>query len=90
MLLILLLPAGIGLMALAWIIHGALLERMTMDLVERRLKDEVAFLEHQIRQSGGQIVIDRRLFSGSAPPRLRHRHRFSVWAVHPPETWTRF
>ena len=54
MLLILLLPAGIGLMALAWIIHGALLERMSTDFVESRLKDEVAFLEHQIRQSGGR------------------------------------
>lgn len=55
MLLVLLLPAGIGLMALAWFIHGALLERMSRDFIESRLKDEVAFLEHQIRQSDGRI-----------------------------------
>ncbi|MEX0731216.1 MAG: sensor histidine kinase [Aquisalimonadaceae bacterium] len=55
MLLILLLPAGIGLMALAWFIHGALLERMSRDFVESRLKDEAAYLEHQIRQSEGRI-----------------------------------
>ena len=55
MLLILLLPAATGLMALAWVIHGALLERMSTDFVESRLKDEVAFLEHQIRQASGRI-----------------------------------
>lgn len=55
MLLILLVPAGIGLMALAWFIHGALLERMSRDFVESRLKDEATFLEHQIRESGGRI-----------------------------------
>lgn len=54
-LLILLLPAGIGLMAMAWFIHGALLERMSRDFLESRLKDEVAFLEHQIRQADGRI-----------------------------------
>jgi signal transduction histidine kinase len=55
MLLLLLLPAGVALMALAWFIHGAMLERMSRDFVENRLKDEVAFLEHQIRESGGKI-----------------------------------
>lgn len=54
-LLALLLPAGIGLMALAWVVHGLLLDRMSRDFVESRLKDEVAFLEHQIRQAGGAI-----------------------------------
>ncbi|GGY60394.1 ATP-binding protein [Marinobacter zhanjiangensis] len=54
-LLLLLLPAGIALMALAWFIHGALLERMSRDFVESRLKDEAAFLEHQIHQSGGRL-----------------------------------
>ena len=90
MLLILLLPAGIGLMALAWIIHGALLERMTMDLVERRLKDEVAFLEHQIRQSGGQIDT---LQTGDYFQEVL-LHAFAIAIASPsgqsisPETWT--
>ncbi len=54
-LLALLLPAGIGLMALAWLVHGFLLERMAREFVETRLKDEVAFLEHQIRDSNGNL-----------------------------------
>ncbi len=54
-LLALLLPAGIGLMALAWLVHGLLLDRMAREFVETRLKDEVAFLEHQIRASDGNV-----------------------------------
>lgn len=54
-LLALLLPAGIGLMALAWLVHGFLLDRMAQEFVETRLKDEVAFLEHQIRDSDGNL-----------------------------------
>ncbi len=54
-LLALLLPSGIALMALAWLVHGVLLDRMSRDFVESRLKDEVAFLEHQIRDSGGRV-----------------------------------
>ncbi|WP_431474083.1 sensor histidine kinase [Marinobacter sp. KM021] len=54
-LLTLLLPSGIVLMALAWIVHGLLLDRMSRDFVEGRLHDEVAFLELQVRQSGGQL-----------------------------------
>lgn len=54
-LLLLLLPAGIGLMAIAWLVHGLLLERMSREFVESRLKDEVAFLEHHIRQAEGEI-----------------------------------
>jgi signal transduction histidine kinase len=54
-LLVLLLPAGIALMALAWLVHGLLLERMARDFLESRLKDEVAFLEHQIRNSDGRL-----------------------------------
>jgi len=54
-LLTLLLPAGIGLMAIAWLIHGSLLERMSREFVESRLKDEVAFLELNIRQADGKI-----------------------------------
>ncbi|KAA1176418.1 HAMP domain-containing protein [Marinobacter salinexigens] len=42
-------------MVLAWLVHGLLLERMAREFVESRLKDEVAFLEHQIRQSQGDI-----------------------------------
>ncbi|SNC65173.1 Signal transduction histidine kinase [Marinobacter sp. es.048] len=54
-LLALLLPAGIVLMGLAWLVHGLLLDRMSWEFVETRLKDEVAFLEHQIRDSNGQL-----------------------------------
>lgn len=54
-LLVLLLPAGIALMAVAWLVHGFLLDRMARDFLEGRLKDEVAFLEHQIRDSGGEL-----------------------------------
>ncbi len=42
-------------MAIAWLVHGFLLERMSRDFVESQLKDEVAFLEHQIRQADGKI-----------------------------------
>lgn len=54
-LLILLLPASMSLMATAWFVHGLLLERMSQEFLESRLKDEVAFLEHHIRQADGQI-----------------------------------
>ncbi|MDP4546190.1 MAG: ATP-binding protein [Marinobacter sp.] len=54
-LLICLLPAGISLMALAWIVHGYLLDRMSREFVEDRLRDEVAFLEHQIRRTNGNV-----------------------------------
>ncbi|WP_029653522.1 sensor histidine kinase [Marinobacter daepoensis] len=52
-LLALLLPSGILLMGIAWLVHGLLLERMSREFLESRLKDEVAFLEHQIREVGG-------------------------------------
>lgn len=52
----LLLPAAIALMVAAWIVHGLLLERMARGFVEDRLQDEVAFLEHQLRQSGPQEI----------------------------------
>lgn len=51
----LLLPSATALMAIAWLVHGLLLDRMSQDFVEERLHDEVAFLEHQIRKSGGKI-----------------------------------
>lgn len=54
-LLLLLLPAGIGLMAIAWLVHGLLLERMPREFVESRLQDEAAFLEQKIRQAEGRI-----------------------------------
>lgn len=54
-LLMVLVPAGIGLMALAWLVHGSLLDRMSREFVESRLKDEVAFLQHQILQQDGRI-----------------------------------
>ncbi|WP_318942885.1 ATP-binding protein [Marinobacter sp.] len=43
-------------MGLAWLVHGYLLDRMSREFVESRLQDEVAFLEHQIRQAGGEIT----------------------------------
>lgn len=55
-LLMLLLPAAITLMVAAWIVHGLLLERMARGFVEDRLQDEVAFLEHQLRQSGPEEI----------------------------------
>ncbi|WP_344809260.1 sensor histidine kinase [Allohahella marinimesophila] len=42
-------------MALAWLAHGLLLDRMAREFVEARLKEEVAFLEHQIRDSDGKL-----------------------------------
>lgn len=54
-LLILLLPAGVLLMGLAWFIHGLLLEQMSRDFVVGRLQDEVAFLERQLAQSEGDL-----------------------------------
>ncbi|HSP00004.1 MAG TPA: hypothetical protein VLN90_00930, partial [Thioalkalivibrio sp.] len=57
-LLTLLLPAAIALMLAAWIVHGLLLERMARGFVEDRLQDEVAFLEHQLRQSGPDEIRD--------------------------------
>lgn len=54
-LLAVLLPAGIALMVIAWLVHGLLLDRMAREFVESRLKDEVAFLEHQIHDSSGRI-----------------------------------
>lgn len=55
-LLALLLPAGILLMAMAWLVHGLLLDRMARTFLESRLMDEAAFLEHQIRNSQGTLA----------------------------------
>lgn len=51
----LLLPAGVGLMAIAWLVHGLLLDRMAREFVEGKLRDEAAFLEHHIREADGQL-----------------------------------
>lgn len=77
-LLLLLLPAGIGLMAIAWFIHGILLEKMSQDFVESRLKEEVVFLEHHLRQVDGQINM---LETGDYFEKVFH-HSF---AIHSPE-----
>ena len=74
----LLLPAGIVLMGVAWLVHGLLLDRMSREFVESRLKDEVAFLEHQIRNAGGQVDI---LQTGDYFQDVFH-HAF---AIHTPE-----
>ena len=54
-LLVLLLPASIALMGIAWFIHGVLLERMSQEFIENRLKEEVVFLEQHLRQNDAQI-----------------------------------
>jgi signal transduction histidine kinase len=86
-LLILLLPAGIGLMAIAWYVHGTLLERMSREFVESRLKDEVAFLEHHIRQAGGQID---KIQTGNYFQEVFH-HAFAIQSptqtVISPQSW---
>lgn len=86
-LLLLLLPAGIGLMAVAWLVHGLLLERMSREFVESRLKDEVAFLEHHLRQAEGQIDM---LQTGDYFEEVFH-HAFAIQSptqtVISPESW---
>jgi signal transduction histidine kinase len=86
-LLLLLLPAGIGLMAIAWLVHGLLLERMSREFVESRLKDEVAFLEHHIRQAEGQLNM---LQTGDYFEEVFH-HAFAIKSpdqtVISPQSW---
>src|SRR5690554_449414 len=76
-LLLLLLPAGIGLMAIAWLIHGILLEKMSQEFVESRLQEEVMFLEHHLRQAQGQFNM---LETGDYFEKVFH-HSF---AIHSP------
>ncbi|MBW0146171.1 ATP-binding protein [Marinobacter arenosus] len=87
-LLVLLLPAGIGLMGLAWLVHGLLLDRMSREFVESRLKDEVAFLEHQIRESSGRLDA---LQTGDYFQDVFH-HAFAIQSptqtLVSPESWT--
>lgn len=86
-LLALLLPSGIVLMALAWLVHGLLLDRMAREFVESRLKDEVAFLEHQIRDAGGRLD---RLETGDYFQEVFH-HAFAIRSpgqtLVSPESW---
>lgn len=86
-LLILLLPTGIGLMALAWFVHGLLLDRMSRDFVESRIQDEVAFLEHQVRQHNGRI---EELQTGDYFEEVFH-HAFAIQTpnrtILSPESW---
>ncbi|HBC33771.1 MAG TPA: histidine kinase, partial [Marinobacter adhaerens] len=86
-LLALLLPAGILLMALAWLVHGLLLDRMSRQFVETRLKDEVAFLEHQIRDSSGRLDT---LQTGDYFQEVFH-HAFAIHSdtrtIISPENW---
>ncbi|WP_298449295.1 sensor histidine kinase [uncultured Marinobacter sp.] len=86
-LLLLLLPAGIGLMAIAWFVHGLLLERMSREFVESRLMDEVAFLEHHIRQADGQTDM---LKTGDYFEKVFH-HAFAIQSpaqtVISPQSW---
>jgi signal transduction histidine kinase len=88
-LLTLLLPAAIALMVAAWLVHGLLLERMARGFVEDRLQDEVAFLEHQLRQSGPNEI--RNIAEGNYFEEVFH-HAFALrigTQVHSsPELWT--
>ncbi|MEX0604909.1 MAG: sensor histidine kinase [Marinobacter sp.] len=47
----LLLPAALVFMGAAWLVHGALLDRMARTFVEDRLAQEAQFLEQQLRDS---------------------------------------
>ncbi|MDK8463248.1 sensor histidine kinase [Marinobacter sp. SS13-12] len=89
-LLTLLLPAAIALMVAAWIVHGLLLERMARGFVEDRLQDEVAFLEHQLRQSGPEEI--RNIAEGDYFEEVFH-HAFALLIgsqVHSsPAQWSR-
>lgn len=86
-LLALLLPSGIVLMGIAWLVHGLLLERMSREFLESRLKDEVAFLEHQIREVGGDT---ERLQTGDYFQDVFH-HAFVIHSpartLVSPESW---
>jgi len=86
-LLTLLLPAGIVLMTIAWFVHGLLLERMSREFVESRLKDEVAFLELNIRQAEGKIDM---LKTGDYFEKVFH-HAFAIQSadqtVISPQSW---
>ena len=48
MLLIVLLPSSITLMAIAWFIHGVLLETMSREFIERQLQNDVEFLRYHL------------------------------------------
>lgn len=50
----LLLPAALLFMGAAWLVHGALLDRMARTFVEDRLVQEAQFLEQQLRNSSDQ------------------------------------
>ena len=86
-LLTLLLPAGVALMAIAWFVHGLLLERMSREFVESRLKEEVAFLELNIRQAEGKIDM---LKTGDYFEKVFH-HAFAIQSsdqtVISPQAW---
>lgn len=74
-------------MALAWLVHGLLLDRMSRQFVETRLKDEVAFLEHQIRDSSGRLDT---LQTGDYFQEVFH-HAFAIHSdtqtIISPENW---
>lgn len=56
-LLLLLVPAVVAVMTIAWVLHGMSLDRMARDYMEDRLQEEVAFLEHQIHEVGADLSI---------------------------------
>ncbi|GGD02894.1 ATP-binding protein [Halopseudomonas salina] len=86
-LLAILLPAGIGLMAIAWVVHGFLLDRMSRDFIEHRLMEEVTFLQLQLQEVDGVVGA---LQTGDYFQEVFH-HAFAVHSptttVISPETW---
>lgn len=86
-LLALLLPSGIGLMSIAWLVHGLLLERMSNEFIESRLKSEASFLEHHLREVNGEIDL---LQTGDYFEKVFH-HAFAIQTqdktVISPSSW---
>lgn len=84
-----LLPAALVFMAVAWLVHGVLLERMSRSFVEDRLVHEVEFLERQLRKSmgKGQLAIA----AGGYFEEVFH-HAFAIRVGEEvtlsPDTWT--
>ena len=71
----LLIPLMVIFMAIAWLIHGVLLERMARNVINARLDQEVSFLEQQIRQTYPDV--DSSLAAGSYFENVFH-HAFAI------------
>ncbi|WP_165819225.1 ATP-binding protein [Tamilnaduibacter salinus] len=58
-LLLLLLPLALAFMGVAWVVHGALLERMSRDFFEFRLEQESALIRQQLEASYPEVEFHR-------------------------------